>query len=68
MEQQTETLTIEQQLAQAEERGYQRGLNEQLTRKMAEPGEWEEPQSASAAATDGSYQILSTHRQSIWEI
>lgn len=58
---------MEQQIAQAEERGYQRGLNEQLTRRMAEPGEWEEPQSASGLSLESGFQVLATHRRSIWD-
>ncbi|MBE6305929.1 MAG: hypothetical protein E7082_08485 [Bacteroidales bacterium] len=56
-----------QQLAEAEQRGYQRGLNEQITSKMMEPAVWEsnapEPDNAPRE-----FQILASARKSIWDL
>ncbi len=67
MEQQENTTpSLEQQLQEAEERGYRRGLNEQIESKMREPGVWEAPGEALAEEEQG-YEILANHRKSIWE-
>ncbi len=58
--------TLEQQLREAEERGYRRGLNEQIESRMAEPGVWEGPEGG-AAAPPAEFQILGTRRRSIWD-
>lgn len=55
---------LQRQLAEAEERGYQRGLNEQIAQKMQLPGEWEE--SALTLDDDGRPSILGDVR-SIWD-
>lgn len=72
MEEQTppaEAPSLEQQLAAAEERGYRRGLNEQIAAKMNEPGMWEGDRDATAdtPAAEG-FRILDSRRKSIWEI
>ncbi len=64
---QNEKLSLEQQLAEAEERGYRRGLQEQIKSKMSEPGVWESPQQAAEAATQPGFRILAERRRSIWE-
>lgn len=68
MEQNEHQITpgFEQQLAEAEERGYRRGLNEQIEKKMREPGVWEGPGQAAPEETQG-FEILSEVRKSIWE-
>lgn len=57
--------TLEQQLAEAEERGYRRGLNEQIEKKMQEPGVWEDGTPA-PAETPEEFRILANRRQSFW--
>lgn len=60
--------TLEQQLAEAEERGYRRGLNERIEAKMKEPGTWEDPsQPAAAPKEPEGYEILANMRKSIWD-
>lgn len=67
MEQQEHTTpSLEQQLQEAEERGYRRGLNEQIESKMREPGVWEAPEGAQPEDDQG-FEILANHRRSIWE-
>lgn len=61
---------LEQQIAEAEERGYRRGLNEQIAAKMNEPGMWESAArdaAAEAPAAEG-FRILDSRRKSIWEL
>lgn len=58
-----ENENFETQLAEAEERGYQRGLNEQISKKMELPGEWE---GAVAIDDDGMPAILGSI-SSIWD-
>lgn len=58
--------SLEQQLAEAEERGYRRGLNEQIESRMNEPGTWEGPTSAPGAAPEA-FRILGSRRRSIWD-
>ncbi len=67
MEQTEQTPSLEQQLAEAEERGYRRGLNEQIESKMQEPGMWESPGAPEPPAPPEEFQILGNRRQSIWE-
>lgn len=57
---------IEQQLAEAEERGYRRGLNEQIEQKMQEPSTWETPDEKPEAQPEV-FQILANPPHSIWE-
>lgn len=57
---------LEQQLAEAEERGYRRGLNEQIESKMREPAMWEGPDGGSPSPP-GEFQILESLRGSIWD-
>lgn len=61
--------TLEQQLTEAEERGYRRGLNEQIEQKMQEPATWEAPveQAFLPATPDDSFQILANTHKSIWD-
>lgn len=63
-------MSLEQQIAQAEERGYRRGLQEQIKTKMNEPGVWESPQPAGHQAEQqpGGFMILAERRRSIWDI
>lgn len=61
-----EDKTLEQQLAEAEERGYRRGLNEQIEKKMQEPSVWEDG-AAAHAETPAEFQILGNRRKSIWD-
>lgn len=72
MEEQTppaEAPSLEQQLAEAEERGYRRGLNEQIAAKMNEPGMWEDDRDATADTPGAEgFRILDSRRKSIWEI
>lgn len=50
------------EITAAEERGYQRGINEQLATRMAEPGQWE-----SSNSTPAEFQILGKMTTSIWD-
>lgn len=58
--------TLEQQLAEAEERGYRRGLNEQIEQQMNRPGAWEGSVAASPARGEA-YTVLATAPRSIWD-
>lgn len=58
--------TLEQQLAEAEERGYRRGLNEQIQQKMQEPATWEAPAEVETKPDEG-FQILANTPRSIWD-
>ncbi len=63
-----EEKSLEQQLAEAEERGYRRGLNEQIEQKMHEPGVWEGAEAPAPAETPpAEFQILGNMRESIWD-
>lgn len=66
---QAQEKSLEQQIAEAEERGYRRGLNEQIESKMREPAMWEGPEDALAAARapQEEFQILAGRRKSVWE-
>lgn len=62
--------SLEQQLAEAEERGYRRGLNEQIESRMNEPGTWEGSTSAATTVPDSTpeaFSILGSRRRSIWD-
>lgn len=61
--------SIEQQIADAEERGYRRGLNEQIEKKMQEPAVWEDKSPAHVENTTppAEFQILGTRQPSIWD-
>lgn len=62
--------SLEQQLAEAEERGYRRGLNEQIESRMNEPGTWEGTASATEPAPGAApeaFRILGSRRRSIWD-
>lgn len=60
-------------LAEAEERGFRRGLNAQIGKKMREPSVWEssempgEPTEITDTATPRDFQILGNRRRSIWD-
>ncbi|MCM1309805.1 MAG: hypothetical protein NC301_02125 [Bacteroides sp.] len=58
---------FEQQLAEAEERGYRRGLNEQIEKRMQEPSLWESPGQKAAEEPQQGFEILNTIHKSIWE-
>ncbi|MDE6513808.1 MAG: hypothetical protein K2L05_06460 [Muribaculaceae bacterium] len=61
-------MSLEQQLAEAEQRGYRRGLEEQIKAKMNEPGVWESPQPAGAKVdTQPGFRVLAERRRSIWD-
>lgn len=66
MEQNINVSDLAQQLAEAEERGYRRGLNEQIESKMREPGVWEGPEGGQPESPGG-FEILSNMRRSFWE-
>lgn len=61
-----EEKSLEQQIAEAEERGYRRGLNEQIERKMQEPGVWEGAEPPGETLQPAEFQILGNMRESIW--
>ncbi len=56
----------EQQLAEAEQRGYLRGRNESVSAVMAEPTIYETPKSSSPIAEEN-HQFLSSPRRSVWD-
>lgn len=58
---------LAQQIAEAEERGYRRGLNEQIDSKMKAPGVWEGPE-GSEPETPDEFKILGNRRRSIWDL
>jgi hypothetical protein len=69
-QQQQQQSTVEQLVAEAEERGYKRGLNEQIAVRMSEPSVWEptaQPVAQAAAGGGNGYQVLEERRRSIWE-
>ena len=68
MENDEKSVGLEQQLAEAEERGYRRGLEEQIRAKMGEPGVWESPQQPAAVAEEPGFRMLADRRRSIWEL
>lgn len=55
--------SLEQLLAEAEERGYRRGVEERLAR----PGVWESTEAPGDAAADNTFRILDGGRRSIWD-
>ncbi|MDE7110442.1 MAG: hypothetical protein K2O38_00900 [Muribaculaceae bacterium] len=59
---------IRRMLAEAEERGYNRGINEQLEKQMHTPGVWEStlPNATDNPAAPG-FEILANVRRSIWD-
>ena len=57
---------LQQLLAEAEQRGYQRGLNEQISSKMQEPAVWES-NAQTPPPTPQEFQILASPRTSIWD-
>ena len=66
MEEKNEELL--QQLVEAEQRGYQRGLNEQIATKMNEPAVWEsESPPPPSSSVPKEFQILASPRKSIWD-
>ena len=58
------TENLDALLAEAEEKGYKRGLNEQIEARMKTPAEWENP---SPDPSPDAYSILSNPRPSIWD-
>jgi membrane-bound ClpP family serine protease len=69
-QQQQQQPTVEQLVAEAEERGYKRGRNEQIAMRMSEPSVWEPTDRSvaeAAASGGGGYQVLGERRRSIWE-
>lgn len=67
MEQHTPETSLEQQIAEAEERGYRRGLNEQIESKMKEPAVWEGQDAAETPPPPPGFQILGNRRKSFWD-
>lgn len=61
----TDTENIDRLIAEAEERGYKRGLNEQIRKQMEEPGVWESP-AREAETPPAAFEILARQRPSIW--
>ena len=57
---------LKQQLAEAEERGYQRGLNARIEQEMNRPGVWEQPPQ-DPITEEETYQILAHPTPSIWQ-
>lgn len=68
MENDEKCLSLEARLAEAEERGYRRGLEEQVRAKLQEPGVWESPQQATEPAEQPGFRILADRRRSIWDL
>lgn len=62
-----EETELQQRIAEAEQRGYRRGLNEQIASKMQEPAMWE-GKTPDPAPTPHEFQILASPRKSIWEV
>ncbi len=67
-----ETPDTEALIAEAEQRGYLRGLNEQIARHMQQPALWENerrPPAEPSADTDGDYAslFLSALRPGVWD-
>lgn len=62
---------VEALVAEAEQRGYRRAMNERIEALMARPGTWEQttPTAAApaAAAVDTTPVILAHTRRSIWD-
>lgn len=62
---------LQQRLAEAEERGYRRGLNEQIDARMAGPGLWEGSAGAAPDTGDtddsGGYTLLADPPRSVWD-
>lgn len=56
---------IEKLIAEAEERGYRRGLNEQIEQQMKQPGVWEAETAAPTADTAPT--VLANRPRSIWD-
>lgn len=57
---------LQQLIAEAEQRGYNRGLNEQIENRMRAPGVWEQPSSPPSEG-DGGFEILANRRRSVWD-
>lgn len=66
-----EEKSLEQQIAEAEERGYRRGLNEQIEKRMAEPALWEGERSMVIESTgglpDSEFRVLAARNRSVWD-
>ncbi|MDE6535093.1 MAG: hypothetical protein K2K82_03685 [Muribaculaceae bacterium] len=56
---------LKELLADAEERGYQRGLNARIEEEMKRPGIWEQPPQEELPEED--YQILANPRRTPWD-
>lgn len=56
---------INRLITEAEERGYRRGLNEQIRKQMEEPGVWEGPGRPPENRPE-TFEILARQRPSIW--
>lgn len=57
---------LKELLAEAEERGYQRGLNAQIEQEMKRPGIWE--QAPQEEPPEDAFQILARPIRSVWEL
>lgn len=58
---------LERRLAEAEERGYRRGINEQIESRMKEPALWEGLDDSRRDEPPREFQILGSMRRSIWD-
>ena len=58
---------IDSLMAEAEERGYKRGRNEQIEIKMREPNEWQLPGKNNLSESREPTTILGGMRRSVWE-
>lgn len=69
MENTTSQTNLESAIAQAEERGYLRGLNEAAAKRMDAPAAFETvpPPGAEIPATAPEPEFLSSPRRSIWD-
>lgn len=60
--------SLNRQLAEAEKRGYQRGLNEQIASKMREPAMWESTVATPPESQQPrEFEILAGVGKSIWD-
>ncbi len=56
---------LKELLTEAEERGYQRGLNARIEEEMHRPGVWE--QAPQEEPPEEGFQILARPNRSVWE-
>lgn len=58
---------IDTLIREAEQRGYLRGRNEQITLAMQQPTHWESPDSPATAEAEPVPTILANMRRSVWD-